>query len=57
VSDVQRFRDGLLEYVENAHPEIGRTIAAEKSLSDATSEALAAAIAEFKNGFEAEGQV
>ncbi|HSQ21519.1 MAG TPA: F0F1 ATP synthase subunit alpha, partial [Coriobacteriia bacterium] len=56
VEDIQRFRDGLLEYLENAHPELGRTIAEEKTLSDATSEALAAAIVEFKNGFETEGK-
>ena len=56
VEDIQRFRDGLLEYLENAHPELGRTIADEKTLSDATSEALAAAIVEFRNGFETEGK-
>jgi F-type H+-transporting ATPase subunit alpha len=56
VEDIRRFRDGLLEYLENAHPELGRTIAEEKTLSDATSEALAAAIVEFKNGFETEGK-
>jgi len=56
VEDIQRFRDGLLEYLENAHPELGRTIAEEKTLSHATGEALAAAIVEFKNGFETEGK-
>jgi F-type H+-transporting ATPase subunit alpha len=56
VSDVQRFRDEMLGYLENAHPEIGRAIAEEKTLSDATGEALAAAIAEFKSGFETEGK-
>jgi F-type H+-transporting ATPase subunit alpha len=56
VGDIQRFRDGLISYLENAHPEIGRAIADEKTLSDATSEALAAAIAEFKSGFETEGK-
>ncbi|MBF4508964.1 MAG: F0F1 ATP synthase subunit alpha [Aeromicrobium sp.] len=56
VESVQRFRDGLLEYLENAHPGIGRAIADEKTLSDETAEALAAAIVEFKNGFDAEGK-
>jgi F-type H+-transporting ATPase subunit alpha len=56
VDDVQRFRDGLLEFLENAHPEIGRTILAEQKLSDETAEALGKAIEEFKAGFETEGQ-
>jgi len=56
VEDVQRFRDGLLEFLENAHPEIGRTIVSEQKLADETAEALAKAIAEYKAGFETEGQ-
>lgn len=56
VDDVQRFRDGLLEFLENAHPEIGRTIVSEQKLSDETTAALAKAIEEFKAGFETEGQ-
>jgi len=56
VGDVQRFRDGLLEYIGNAHPEIGRAIATEQKLSDENAEALTAAITEFKAGFVTEGQ-
>jgi len=56
VSDVLRFRDGLLSFLESAHPEIGRAIADEQKLSDATNDALAAAINEFKAGFEIQGQ-
>lgn len=55
VEDVLRFRNGLLEFLENAHPEIGRTILAEQKLSDETTEALASAIVEFKAGFRTEG--
>jgi F-type H+-transporting ATPase subunit alpha len=56
VEDVQRFRDGLLEFLENAHPEIGRTIVTEQKLSDETAASLAKAVEEFKAGFETEGQ-
>jgi F-type H+-transporting ATPase subunit alpha len=55
VSDVLRFRDGLLEFLENAHPEIGRSILVEQKLTDEADAALAAAIAEYKAGFESEG--
>ncbi len=52
VEDVQRFRDGMLEFLESAHPEIGRAIVTEQKLSDETHEALGKAIEEFKAGFE-----
>ena len=55
VGSVLRFRDGLLEFLENAHPEIGRAITSEQKLSDETAEALAKAIEEFKSGFQVEG--
>lgn len=56
VEDVQRFRDELLEFLDNAHPEIGRAIATEKKLTDEIANALSAAIEEFKAGFMTEGQ-
>jgi len=55
VESVLRFRDGLIEFVESAHPEISKTIIAEQKLSDETVEALGQAINEFKAGFTAEG--
>jgi F-type H+-transporting ATPase subunit alpha len=56
VDDVERFRDGLLEFLENAHPELGRVILEEQKLSDETTAALAAAIDEYKTGFATEGK-
>ncbi len=54
VESVQAFRDGFLEFVESAYPEIGRAIAEEKVLSDETAEKLGAAIDEYKAQFTAE---
>jgi F-type H+-transporting ATPase subunit alpha len=55
VESVLRFRDEFLEFIESAHPEIGRTIASEQKISDETSERLAKIIDEFKVGFTVEG--
>jgi len=55
VESVLRFRDGLIEFVGSAHPEIGKTIVEEKKLSDETVEALGKAIDEFKSQFDPEG--
>ncbi len=54
VESVQAFRDGFLEFVESAYPEIGRSIADEKVLSDETAEKLGAALTEYKAQFTAE---
>ncbi|MDP2183521.1 MAG: F0F1 ATP synthase subunit alpha [Actinomycetota bacterium] len=51
---VQAFRDGLLSFVGNAYPEIGKTIAEEKVISDETVEKLSTAIEEFKAQFAVE---
>jgi len=51
VEDVLPFRDGLLDFVRSAYPEIGSTIATEKVLSDATIEKLSVAIKEFGESF------
>ena len=56
VEDVVRFRDGLLVFLENAHPELGRAILDEQKLSDETTDALATAVGEFKAGFVTEGK-
>ncbi len=55
VGDVLRFRDELLEFVDSAYPEIGKTIVSEQKISDETEAALASAIGEFKAGFTVEG--
>ena len=56
VDSVQRFRDGLLEFLENAHPEVGRSILSELKLTDEITESLGKVIEEYKAGFDAEGQ-
>ncbi len=55
VESVLRFRDGLIEFVESAYPEIGKAIVTEGKLSDETSEQLGKAVEEFKARFTAEG--
>jgi F-type H+-transporting ATPase subunit alpha len=56
VDSVLAFRAGLLDFMESVHPEIGRTIAAEKALSDDTKTALSAAVAEYKTSFVVEAE-
>jgi len=53
VEDIQRFREGLLEFVASAYPDIAAAIRDEKVLSDETSEKLAEAIREFSASFSA----
>jgi F-type H+-transporting ATPase subunit alpha len=53
VEDIQKFRDEFLQFVESAYPEIGKTIAEEKTISDETSEKLGNALNEFKAQFTA----
>ncbi len=55
IDDVQRFRDEFLQFVDSAYPEIGKSIASEKVISDETAEALGKALNEFKAQFAAEG--
>jgi len=54
VEAIGRFTREFLEFVGSAYPEIGRAIAEEKAISDATGEALAKAVTEFKAQFVAE---
>jgi F-type H+-transporting ATPase subunit alpha len=42
------FEEAFYRFMDSAHPEVGKAIASEKKLSDATVEALKAALAEFK---------
>ena len=56
VDSVLAFRAGLLDFMDSVHPEIGRTIAAEKALSDDTKAALSAAVAEYKASFVVEAE-
>jgi F-type H+-transporting ATPase subunit alpha len=51
VEDVLSYRDGLLDFVRSAYPEIGSAIASEKVLSDATIEKLSVALKEFGESF------
>jgi F-type H+/Na+-transporting ATPase subunit alpha len=51
VDQIIRFRDEFLEFVNSAHPEIAKTIAAEKTLTDETKASLSAALDEFGKSF------
>ncbi len=51
VDKISAAERALLQYVQSAHPEIMKAIVAEKTLSDATSASLKAAVEEFKKGF------
>lgn len=51
VERVLGFRDGLIDFVQSAHPEIGQFIVSEGSLSEETSLKLGKAIEEFKAQF------
>ncbi len=51
VDQVLAFRDGAIDYVQGSHPEIAKAIVEEKKLSDETSEALSAALEQFKGIF------
>jgi F-type H+-transporting ATPase subunit alpha len=53
VSDVLRFRDEMLVFVDNAYPEIPKAIAGEKIISDDTEAKLRKALDEFVAQFQA----
>jgi F-type H+-transporting ATPase subunit alpha len=55
VDSVLKFREEFLDFVESAHPQIGKAIVEEQKISDETAEALGRAIDEFKAGFSVEG--
>ncbi len=48
VERIRAFEAGLLDYMGSNHPELSRTIVAEKTISDETGKGLDAAIREFK---------
>ncbi len=48
VDKVQAFGSALLSFLEASHPEIGRTILEQRTLSDEVAQQLTSAIAEFK---------
>ncbi len=48
VEQVESFEKELLRYLASSHPDIEKTIAKEKAISDATDKTLRAAIEEFK---------
>ena len=49
----REFEQQFLQYMEAAHPEVGRTITESKEISADTEETLKTAIKEFKSGFTA----
>ncbi len=51
VEKITAFEAGLNRFMEANHPDIGKTIAAEKALSPQTEGALKAAVVEFKKSF------
>ncbi|MDO8674078.1 MAG: F0F1 ATP synthase subunit alpha [Dehalococcoidia bacterium] len=48
VDKVKAFEEAFTRFMDSAHSDIGKAISSEKTISDATSEALKAAITEFK---------
>lgn len=53
VEKIAEFETSFIKIMDSMHPEIGKTIAETKDLTDETEEKLKAAIAEFKKGFSA----
>ncbi|MBI5230873.1 MAG: F0F1 ATP synthase subunit alpha [Coriobacteriales bacterium] len=51
VDRILEFRDGFLEFVHSSHPEIGKAIVDEKTISDETEAKLSAAVTEYKKIF------
>jgi F-type H+-transporting ATPase subunit alpha len=52
LAKMREFEAGLYKFMDAGHPEIVNSIAREKDLSTATSEALKGAVQEFKQGFK-----
>jgi F-type H+-transporting ATPase subunit alpha len=52
IAKMREFEAGLYKFMDAGHPEIGNSIAREKDINDATSEALKGAVQEFKKGFK-----
>jgi F-type H+-transporting ATPase subunit alpha len=48
VDRLRAWEDGFHSFMENSHPEIGQAVMSERQLSDATIEALRAAVTEYK---------
>jgi F-type H+-transporting ATPase subunit alpha len=51
VAKVSAFESSLLQYLDSAHPDIGKAIANQGALSDETAAQLRSAIEEFKKTF------
>ena len=52
LAKMREFEAGLYKFMEASHPEVGNSIAREKDLNPATTEALKGAIQEFKQSFK-----
>ena len=54
IPDIQRWEGEFQNYMDTAHPEVGRSIAETNDLTEETTETLNAAIEEFQKGFAAQ---
>ncbi len=54
--EVERYMRELLEFFDNRHPELARTIAEKRALDDGLRQALDAALEEFRSVFRAAGE-
>ena len=54
IPDIQLWEDEFQNYMDTAHPEVGRSIAETNDLTEETTETLNAAIEEFQKGFAAQ---
>jgi len=52
LAKIREFEAGLYKFMDASHPEVGNSIAREKDINPATSEALKGAIQEFKQTFK-----
>jgi F-type H+-transporting ATPase subunit alpha len=52
LAKMREFEEGFYKYMQTGHPEVGNSIAREKDLNPATTEALKGAIQEFKQIFK-----
>jgi F-type H+-transporting ATPase subunit alpha len=54
IPDVPRWETEFVNYMDTAHPEVGKSIVETNDLTDETTATLTAAIEEFQKGFTAE---
>ena len=54
IPDVPRWETEFVNYMDTAHPEVGKSIVETNDLTDETTATLTAAIEEFQKGFTAQ---